>query len=65
LVYSDAFDSLPSRARAYVANRIAEIVTGRDASPDFSHLSSTERQAIAAILGDTKPELVGRVRVGE
>jgi hypothetical protein len=65
LVYSDAFESLPSVARRYVADRIAEILSGRDTSADFSHLSSAARQTIAAILRDTKPELVSRADAGD
>jgi hypothetical protein len=59
LVYSPAFDALPREIKGYVSKRMEEILTGADKSPDFSHLSATDRQAILEILKETKPALAG------
>jgi len=56
LVYSDAFDDLPAPARNYVYRRFRDILSGKDRSMDFSHLSEEDRSAILQILEDTKPD---------
>jgi len=55
VVYSNAYDALPDPAKAYLSRRFAEVLTGRDQSEEFSHLSETDRTAILEILSDTKP----------
>ena len=55
LIYSEAFDALPTEARAQVARRFEEILSGKDQSAPFAHLSSSERKAILEILAATKP----------
>lgn len=55
-IYSAAFDGLPMPAKQYVYSRFKEILTGKDQSKDFAHLSPSERQAILEILRDTKPD---------
>jgi hypothetical protein len=62
LVYSDSFDALPVAVRDYVYARFQEILTGEDTSPDFAHLSETDREAILDILEDTKPAFASRSR---
>jgi hypothetical protein len=42
--------------KAYVAKRLKEILAG-SGGDTYSHLSSTDRQAISEILRETKPEL--------
>jgi hypothetical protein len=54
LIYSEAFDNLPEQARQRVYQRLWEVLTGRDQSPAFAHLSTEDRQAILEILTDTK-----------
>jgi hypothetical protein len=56
LIYSDAFDGLPTLAKEYVYRRLWEILDGQDKSADFAHLSETDRKAILEILLDTKPD---------
>ena len=56
LIHSDAFDALPEPARAYVYQRIRQVLTGEDRRPDFAHLSEADREAILSIIEDTKPE---------
>jgi hypothetical protein len=56
LVYSDAFDGLPSLVREQVISRLADVLGGRDQNDRFASLSATDRTAIKEILVDTKPE---------
>jgi hypothetical protein len=57
LVYSESFDALPARVRDHVLERIWNVVSGKDASKDFAHLSADDRRAIREILVATKPNL--------
>jgi hypothetical protein len=57
LIYSESFDALPPRMLDYVWRRLHEVLTGRDNSPDFAHLTLADRSAILAILRATKPNL--------
>ena len=55
LIYSDAFDSLPTPAKEYVYSRLLDVLTGRDQSPDFARLNADDRKAVLEILLATKP----------
>jgi hypothetical protein len=57
LIYSDAFDQLPSGVKRYVAQRLYAILTGSDRSAEFAHLTWADRSAILEILTETKPDL--------
>ena len=57
LIYSAAFDGLPGEVKEYVYGRLWQILTGKDTSKDFAHLTPADRQAIREILQDTKPGL--------
>ena len=57
LIYSEAFDHLPEPAKGYVYHRLFEVLSGRDTSADFAHLSAGERRDILEILLATKPQL--------
>lgn len=57
LIYSEAFDSLPSPAKAYVYRRLLEVLTGRDQTPAFARLTTEDRRAILDILLATKTGL--------
>jgi hypothetical protein len=57
LIYSDAFDGLPTRVREKVYQRLSEILTGQDQSEQFAHLTRADRQAILEILRETKKDL--------
>jgi hypothetical protein len=54
-IYSPAFDGLPAPVKEYVDRRLREVLSGSDASPAFRHLSPADREAILAILAETKP----------
>lgn len=57
LIYSPAFDALPKAVKSYVAVRLGEVLSGRDQSDEFAHLSAKDRKAILEILRETKPKL--------
>jgi hypothetical protein len=57
LIYSEAFDALPSPAKEYVYRRLLEVLTGRDQSAAFARLTAEDRRAILDILLATKPGL--------
>lgn len=57
LIYSAAFDALPDEARNYVYQRLFDVLTAKDTSKEFSHLTPSDRKAILEILRDTKPNI--------
>jgi hypothetical protein len=57
LIYSAQFDALPGPVKEYVYRRLWDVLSGDDASADFSHLTDRTRRAIVEILLDTKPGL--------
>jgi hypothetical protein len=57
LVYSEAFDALPDAARDYVMQRLWDVLSGKDQSKEFAHLSSVDRRTILEILLATKKNL--------
>lgn len=55
LIYSPAFDALPDEMKEPVYRRLRAVLTSNEQSaPEFSHLSSQDRQNIYNILLDTK-----------
>lgn len=59
LIYSEAFDRMPTEVRDYVMSRLFDVLTGKDGDKAFSHLSADSKLAILEILRDTKPNLPG------
>jgi hypothetical protein len=57
LIYSEAFDSMPEAAKDRIYRRTWEVLTGKDTSKTFAHLSTEDRQAIYEILSATKKGL--------
>ncbi|MBP87745.1 MAG: hypothetical protein CMJ64_13655 [Planctomycetaceae bacterium] len=57
LIYSAAFDELPAAVKTRIYQRLWDVLTGEDTSEDFQHLTPVDRQAILAILRDTKQGL--------
>ena len=57
LIYSEAFDAIPSPAKDYIYRRLFDILSGREQGPEFASLSSQDRRAILEILVATKPGL--------
>jgi len=62
LIYSEAFDALPAPLKDYIWRRLAEILDGRDQSPAYAGMAAADRNAISAILRDTKPEFAAAAR---
>jgi hypothetical protein len=56
VIYSDSFNQMPAVLKDYVYRRLREILSGEDKSPAYAHLSAVDREAILAILKETKPE---------
>ncbi len=57
LIYSKAFATLPAPVKDYVLRRLHEVLTGKDKTEPFAHLSPADRKAILEILRDTLPDL--------
>ncbi|MDR3403702.1 MAG: hypothetical protein P4L99_14485 [Chthoniobacter sp.] len=57
LIYAEAFDQIPTVMREHLLQRLYDILTGRDTSPQFAKLAANDREAILEILRETKPNL--------
>ncbi len=57
LIYSPSFEALPERVKEYVWQRLWDVVSGKEQSKEFAHLSADDRQAIREILKETKTNL--------
>jgi hypothetical protein len=57
LIYCEAFRALPDPLLAYVQRQLWEILTGRNTSDVYAHLSAPDRLAILQILRDTWQDL--------
>lgn len=57
MIYSPSFDQLPSAVKRYVTGRLNDILTGKDQTAEFAHLTPANRAAILEILNETKPDL--------
>jgi hypothetical protein len=55
LIYSESFQKLPSDVLRCVWKRMDDVLSGRDASGKFAHLSAADRIAIREILSETLP----------
>ncbi len=55
MIYSEAFDGLPSQAKNYVFRRLWAVLSSRDQNKAFGRLSPADRKAVREILLDTKP----------
>lgn len=57
MIYTEAFDAMPPRARDAIYARLWEILSGRDRHPRYARLTAADRRALVEILLDTKPGL--------
>jgi hypothetical protein len=57
LIYSEAFESLPSPLKEKIYARLFDVLTGKDTSETYEFLSSETRRAILEILAETKSDL--------
>jgi hypothetical protein len=58
LIYSPAFDALPSEAKSAIYSRLSAVLSGKVTDERHRRLSAADRTAIAEILRDTKPDVV-------
>jgi len=61
LIYSAAFDNLPLLVKQHIYLRLSDILTA-NTSAELQHLSMENRQAILAILKETKPDFNALIR---
>ena len=57
MIYSDAFEALPSEAKNAIYKRMWLILSGTVLDTRYAHLSFADRQAVVEILRATKPGL--------
>jgi hypothetical protein len=57
MVYSSLFEGMPAQMQERIYRRLYDILTGADTSPKYAALSPADRQAVLAILLDTKAGL--------
>jgi hypothetical protein len=57
MIYSDAFEALPSAAKDRVYRRLWRVLSGQAKESRYAALTLADRQAIAEILRDTKKDL--------
>jgi len=57
LIHTEAFAALPAALEERLSARLGEVLTGKDQSPAFIHLSGADRAAIRGILVGTKVKL--------
>src|SRR5262249_4519813 len=57
MIYNPIFDQLPDAVRDRVYRRLHQVLTGKDNSPKYARISSSDRANILEILRDTKPNL--------
>ena len=57
LIYSEAFEQLPTASKDCVLQKLWDVLSGTDVSEKYSHLSPDDRRAILEILRQTKSDL--------
>lgn len=62
LVYSESFNGLPRAAKDYLYMRFADVLSGRDQSTSFRHISPEEARTVLEILSATKPDFAAAVK---
>jgi hypothetical protein len=62
MIYSVGFEGLPRYAHEYVYHRLADILSGRDQSATYSHISAADRATALEILTQTKPAFAAFAR---
>jgi hypothetical protein len=56
MIYSETFDALPPIVKDRLYSRMRDVLSGKDTSPKFAHLSPADRKAISEILQSTKKD---------
>src|ERR1700722_13411507 len=58
MIYSDAFDALPSEAKDAIYQRMWLILSGTATDAKYARLSTADRRAVVEIRRETKPGLL-------
>jgi hypothetical protein len=56
MIYSESFEALPPQVKGEFYAQMHEVLSGGNTSPEFAHLTESERTHIREILAETKPE---------
>ncbi len=64
MIYSQGFESLPAKAKDLLYQRMWQVLSGQERDPKYARLSQSDRQAVVAVLRDTKPDLPSYFRYG-
>ena len=59
MLYTEAFDALPSTLRSAVYRRMADILSGKDADPRYARFAPDDRRAVLEILSNTRQDFPG------
>ena len=57
LIYSKSFDALPEKLKSYLDQRLYDILTNKDESPNFAGIPRKTKRAIFEILATTRKDL--------
>jgi hypothetical protein len=57
MIYTEAFDGLPEKAKTAVYQRMWEVLSGQEKDKKYARLSAEDRRAIVEVLRDTKKGL--------
>lgn len=57
MIYTEAFEALPTVTKTAIYRRMWAILSGRDTSQRYAHLSALDRRAVIEILRQTKTDL--------
>jgi hypothetical protein len=63
VIYSDAFNALPSYVKSQVYQRLHDVLSGTDHSAVYSKLTADQRKSILDILTATKSDFASATRV--
>ena len=57
MIYDPAFDGMPDVVKERVYQRLYDVLSGKDQSPQFARLTADDRKNVLAIVRETKPNL--------
>lgn len=61
LIDSPAFDTLPDQVRTRIYDRLVDVLINGETSKDFQHLAEQDREVVAEILRELKPEFAAKL----
>jgi hypothetical protein len=57
MIYAASFDEMPAPVKEYIGLRLRDVLSGRDTTAPYAHLSAADREQISVIVRETKPDL--------